>query len=120
LENLAQQDPDLVEEIRRLMFVFEDITKFSDRDIQTVLKNVESSQWAMALKGASEELKEKILSNMSKRASTLLSEEMEYLGPVRASSVEQVQQQIVDIIRRLEDANELSVHGDDEEERFIQ
>jgi len=120
LENLAQEDPDLVEEIRRLMFVFEDITKFADRDIQTVLKNVESSQWAMALKGASEELKDKILKNMSKRASTLLAEEMEYLGPVRASNVEQVQQQIVDIIRRLEDAGEISTHSDEEEERFIQ
>jgi flagellar motor switch protein FliG len=120
LENLAQEDPDLVEEIRRLMFVFEDIAKFSDRDIQTVLKNVESSQWAMALKGASEELKQKILSNMSKRAATLLSEEMEYLGPVRASNVEQVQQQIVDIIRRLEDIGEITLHGDEEEERFIQ
>jgi flagellar motor switch protein FliG len=120
LENLAQEDPDLVEEIRRLMFVFEDIAKFSDRDIQAVLKNVESSQWAMALKGASEELKEKILNNMSKRAATLLLEEMEYLGPVRASNVEQVQQQIVDIIRRLEDAGEITLHADEEEERFIQ
>ena len=90
------------------MFVFEDITKFADRDIQTVLKNVESSQWAMALKGASEELKEKILGNMSKRAADLLREEMEYLGPVRLSNVEQVQQQIVDIVRRLEDAGEIT------------
>ncbi len=120
LENLAQEDPDLVEEIRRLMFVFEDIAKFSDRDVQTVLKNVESSQWAMALKGASDELKEKILGNMSKRASSLLLEEMDYLGPVRASHVEQVQQQIVDIIRRLEDMGEITIHGDEEEERFIQ
>ncbi|MHC4403655.1 MAG: flagellar motor switch protein FliG [Planctomycetota bacterium] len=120
LENLTQEDPDLVEEIRRLMFVFEDIAKFSDRDIQSVLKNVESSQWATALKGASEELKEKIIGNMSKRAATLLLEEMEYLGPVRASGVEQVQQQIVDIIRRLEDSGEITIHGDEEEERFIQ
>jgi flagellar motor switch protein FliG len=120
LENLAQDDPELVEEIRRLMFVFEDIAKFADRDIQTVLKNVESSQWAMALKGASEELKEKILKNMSKRAQDLLLEEIEYLGPVRASSVEQVQQQIVDTIRRLEDMGEVTVHGEQEEEVFIQ
>jgi len=120
LENLTQEDADLVEEIRRLMFVFDDITKFSDRDIQSILKNVESSQWAMALKGASEELKQKILGNMSKRAATLLLEEMEYLGPVRASSVEQVQQQIVDIIRRLEDASEITIHGAEEEERFVQ
>ena len=120
LENLSQEDPDLVEEIRRLMFVFEDIAKLADRDIQTLLKNVESSQWAMALKGASEELKDKILNNMSKRASELLNEEMEYLGPVRLSSVEQMQQQIVDVIRRLEDTSEITTHAEEEEEQFIQ
>jgi len=113
LENLAQEDPDLVDEIRRLMFVFEDINKLADRDIQNLLKNVESSQWAMALKGASEELKDKILNNMSKRAADLLLEEMEYLGPVRLSNVEQTQQQIVDIVRRLEDAGELTTHSDE-------
>lgn len=120
LENLAQEDPDLVEEIRRLMFVFEDIAKFSDKDIQTVLKNVESSQWAMALKGASEELKEKILGNMSQRARDLLQEEIEYLGPVKLSAVELVQQQIVDVIRRLEDMGELDLHANEAEEEFIQ
>ena len=120
LENLAQEDPELVEEIRRLMFVFEDVGKLSDRDIQTLLKNVDSSQWALALKGASEELKNKVLNNMSKRASDLLREEMEYLGPVRLSAVEQVQQQIVDIVRRLEDAGEISTHSTEEEEQFIQ
>ena len=120
LENLAQEDSELVEEIRRLMFVFEDIAKLSNRDIQTLLKNVESAQWAMALKGASEELRDKILSNMSKRAADLLREEMEYLGPVRLSNVEQVQQQIVDIVRRLEDSGEISTHADEEEEKFIQ
>jgi flagellar motor switch protein FliG len=120
LENLAQENPDLVEEIRRLMFVFEDIVKFGDREIQTLLKNVESSQWAMALKGASEDLKEKVLKNMSKRAADLLKEEMEYLGPVKLSTVEQTQQQIVDIVRRLEDAGELTTHSDDQEEKLIQ
>ncbi len=88
--------------------------------MQQLLKNVESSQWAMALKGASEELKEKILSNMSKRAADLLREEMEYLGPVRLSAVEQVQQQIVDVVRRLEDAGEITVSAGDEVEEFIQ
>ena len=120
LENLAQEDAELVDEIRRLMFVFDDVAKLSNRDIQTLLKNVESAQWAMALKGASEELRDKILSNMSKRASDLLREEMEYLGPVRLSNVEQVQQQIVDIVRRLEDAGEITTHTDEEEEKFIQ
>jgi len=119
LENLSQEDPDLVEEIRRLMFVFDDIAGLSDKDIQSVLKNVESAQWAMALKGAKEELKQKILGNMSKRAADMLLEEMEYLGPVRLSDVESMQQQIVDVIRRLEDAGEITVHSGEEEEEFI-
>jgi len=120
LENLAQEDPDLVEEIRRLMFVFEDINKFSAKDVQAVLKNVESSQWAMALKGASESLKEKILGNMSQRAADMLREEMDYLGPVKLSAVEQVQQQIVDVVRRLEDAGEISLQAAEEAEEFVQ
>jgi flagellar motor switch protein FliG len=120
LENLAQEDPELVEEIRRLMFVFEDITKLDDRAIQSLLKNVESSQWALALKGASEELKSKILKNMSKRASDLLKEEMDYLGAVKLSQVEQMQQQIVDIVRRLEDAGEITTHAEEGEEQLVQ
>jgi len=120
LENLAQEDPDLVEEIRRLMFVFEDISKLSDKELQTVLKNVESSQWALALKGASEDLKQKILGNMSARASDLLTEEMDYLGPVKVSAVEQMQQQIVDVVRGLEDAGEIVLGGGDEDEQLIQ
>src|SRR5262249_42254871 len=120
LENLAQEDPDLVEEIRRLMFVFDDLTKFSDKDIQTVLKNVESSQWAMALKGASEDLRGKVLGNMSQRAADMLREEMEYLGPVKLSAVEQTQQQIVDVVRRLEDAGDITMEAGETEEQFIQ
>ncbi len=119
LENLAQENPDLVEEIRRLMFVFEDLNKFSNKDIQSVLKNVETSQWAMALKGASDTLKQKIFSNLSQRASDTLREEMEYLGPVKLSAVEQVQQQIVDVIRRLQDSGELSVNTGEQEEQMI-
>jgi len=119
LEHLAQEDPDLVEEIRRLMFVFDDLTKLSDKDIQTVLKNVETSQWAMALKGADDELKQRILGNMSQRAAQLLEEEMDYLGPVKLSEVESVQQQIVDVVRRLEDAGQLAVGAGDEEEELI-
>ncbi len=119
MENLAQEDPDLVEEIRRLMFVFDDISKFSDKNIQTVLKNVETSQWALALKGASEDLKQKVLGNMSSRAADMLREEMEFLGPVRLSAVEQMQQQIVDVVRRLEDAGEIEVHQNEEAEQFI-
>ena len=119
LESLAQDDPELVEEIRRLMFVFDDLCKLSDKDIQCVLKNVETAQWAMGLKGASAELKQKILGNMSQRASAMLVEEMEYLGSVKLSEVEAVQQQIVDIVRRLEDAGEITVHAADQSEQMI-
>jgi flagellar motor switch protein FliG len=120
LENLSQEDPELVEEIRRLMFVFEDIGKFSDKDMQAVLKNVENSQWALALKGASAELKEKVFKNMSQRAGEMLREEMEYLGAVKVSAVEAKQQEIVDVIRRLEDAGELDLSANDEDEELLQ
>jgi len=119
LENLAQEDPDLVVEIRRLMFVFEDISKLSDKDVQQVLKNVENSQWALSLKNASEDLKAKILGNMSQRAAQMLKEEMEFVGPTRLSEVESVQQQIVDVVRKLEDAGEISTHAENEAETFI-
>ncbi len=120
LENLAQEDPELVEEIRRLMFVFEDISKFDNKDIQTVLKNVENTQWGMALKGASTELKEKIFGNMSERAGDMLREEMDYFGAVKISVVEAKQQEIVDIIRNLEDAGELDLSSGDEDEELLQ
>ena len=120
LENLSHEDPDLVEDIRRLMFVFEDIGKFSDKDMQIVLKNVESSQWAMALKGASAELKEKVFKNMSQRAGDMLREELGFLGAVKLSAVEAKQQEIVDVVRRLEDAGELDLSANEAEEEFVQ
>jgi flagellar motor switch protein FliG len=120
LESLAQEVPALVEEIRRLMFVFEDLAKFSDKDMQIVLKNVETSQWATALKGCSNELKEKVFKNMSSRAGDLLREEMGYLGAVKLSVVEQKQQEIVDVIRRLEDSGELELNAASEAEELVQ
>jgi flagellar motor switch protein FliG len=120
LEGLGEHDSELVDEIRRLMFVFEDVSKFADKDIQTVLKNVETSQWAMALKGASDALKEKILKNMSERAAETLREEMEYLGPAKRSVVEAKQQEIVDVIRKLEDGGEIDLNAINEEEELVQ
>jgi flagellar motor switch protein FliG len=119
LENLQQEDPQLVEEIRRLMFVFEDIAKLSNKDVQTVLKNVETSQWAMALKGTSETLKSKILGNMSTRAAATLKEEMEFLGAVKQSEVEKIQQQIVDMVRKLEDMGQLTTQSEDGAEEMV-
>jgi len=119
LEALEQDDNELVEEIKRLMFVFDDILKLSNKAIQALLKEVDNSQWAVALKGASEEIKQKVLGNLSQRASEILREEMEFLGPVRLSDVESMQQVIVDAVRRLEDAGEIEVASGGEAEQFI-
>ncbi|MFH1110353.1 MAG: flagellar motor switch protein FliG [Planctomycetota bacterium] len=119
LEALEGQDPDLVEQIRRLMFVFEDILLVNDKGIQAVLKEIENEELALALKTASEELREKIFKNMSERASQLIKEDMEFMGPVRVSDVEAAQQKIVDVVRRLEDAGEVIISGRGGEKEMI-
>ena len=119
LEQLEEEDPDLVEDIRRLMFVFEDIMLVNDKGIQSVLKEVENETLSLALKTASDELKEKIFKNMSERAVTLINEDMEYMGPVRVSDVESAQQKIVDVVRRLEDAGEIIIAGRGGEEELV-
>jgi len=119
LEGLEAQDPDLVEQIRRLMFVFEDILLVNDKGIQTVLKEIDNDDLSLALKTASEELADKIFRNMSDRASQLIKEDMEYMGPVRISDVEAAQQKIVDVVRRLEDAGELIISGRGGEKEMI-
>ena len=113
LDTMGQESEELVEEIQRLMFVFDDIAKLDDKSIQAVLKEVDNSQWAMALKGASSDIRGKILGNLSKRAAENLEEEMGYLGPVRVSDVEGVQQEIVDTVRRLEEAGTITVASGD-------
>jgi flagellar motor switch protein FliG len=87
--------------------------------MQKVLREVDNSQWATALKGASEDIKEKVFGNLSQRAAETLREEMEYLGPVRISEVESTQQQIVDTVRRLEDAGEIEVSSGAEADEFV-
>jgi len=118
LESLTKDNPELVEEIRRLRFVFEDIQKLADKDIQTILKNVETSQWAMALKGASQQLQDKVMKNMSTRAADILKEEIGFLGRVQVSDVEGIQQKVVDILRTLEESGQLQRPGSDGEEEF--
>jgi flagellar motor switch protein FliG len=119
MEGLEAEDPDLVEQIRRLMFVFEDILLVNDKGIQAVLKEVDNEELALALKTASEELKQKIFKNMSERASQLIQEDMQYMGPVRVSDVESAQQKIVDIVRRLEDAGEIIIAGRGGEKEMV-
>ena len=119
LEALDAENPDLVESIRRLMFVFEDILLVNDKGIQQVLKEIENDELSLALKTASEALQEKIFRNMSERAAQLIKEDMEFMGPVRVSDVEQAQQKIVDVVRRLEDAGELIISGRGAEKAMI-
>ena len=91
------------------MFVFEDIVLLDDRSIQRVLREVDARDLAIALKGASDAVKEKIFKNMSQRARQMLQEEMEYMGPVRVKQIEEAQQKIISIIRRLEEAGEIVI-----------
>ncbi len=109
LEALEVQDPELAEEIKKLMFVFEDLVTLDDRSVQRILREVENQDLVLALKGASQEVTDKIFNNMSRRASDMLREDIQYLGPVRLRDVEEAQQRIVNIIRKLEDTGEIVV-----------
>ena len=111
MEGLESEDPDLVEQIRRLMFVFEDIKMVDDKGIQTLMKEIDNDELGLALRTASDALKEKIFKNMSERAAALIKEDMQFSGPVRVSDVEAAQQRVVDIVRRLEDAGEIIIAG---------
>ena len=116
IETLEVEDIELAEEIRRKMFVFEDILALSNRDIQQVLKEVDNKELAIALKGCSEELKNHIFSNLSKRLAGMIQEDMDYMGPIRRSDMEESQQKIVNIVRRLQESGEIIVArggGDD-------
>jgi flagellar motor switch protein FliG len=117
MENLESEDVELSEEIRRKMFVFEDVLTLDNRAIQTILRqDIDNRELAIALKGSSQELQELIFSNLSKRLAAMIKEDMDFMGPVRRSDVEEAQQKIVNIIRRLQDANEIIISrggGDD-------
>jgi flagellar motor switch protein FliG len=109
LETLELQDPELADEIRKRMFVFEDIVKLDSRSIQRVIRDVDPKDLQLALKVAGEEVREVIFANMSKRMVETFKEEMEFMGPVRLRDVEDAQQRIVAVIRRLEETGEIIV-----------
>ncbi len=119
LDDLSDEDPELAEKIKNQLFVFEDITLLTDKDIQVLLRRVESDDLALALKTASDEVSEKIFSNQSNRAEQMLKEDIEYLGPVRISDVEEAQQEIVNIIRRLEEEGEIVINRGGEDEVIV-
>ncbi|WP_424910138.1 flagellar motor switch protein FliG [Thermovenabulum sp.] len=109
LEVLEMETPELAEEIKRRMFVFEDIVTLDNRTIQRILREVDNQDLVLALKGSSEEVKNKIFANVSKRQAEMLQEDLQYMGPVRLRDVEEAQQKIVAIIRKLEDAGEIII-----------
>ena len=119
LEALETEKPDLAEEIRLLLFTFEDIVKLDDRGIQLVLKEVNQKDLVLALRGASEEVKAKILANMSTRGAEMLREEMEFQPPQRRSVVEEAQSRIVAIIRRLEETGAIVIGRTEEDELVV-
>ena len=119
IEQLEDEDPELAEEIKKRMFVFEDIVMLDDRSIQKVMREVDSQELAKALKSVDTEVQDKIFRNMSKRASGMLKEDMEYMGPVRLKDVEEAQQKIVSIIRHLEDTGEIVIARAGEDELVV-
>ena len=109
METLEIDEPELADEIRKKMFVFEDILLLDDRAIQRVLRDVDNSDLGIALKGANEEVQNAIFNNLSKRLAVMIKEDMEFMGPVRMKDVEEAQQKIVNTIRRLEDSAEIVI-----------
>ena len=109
MESLEIEEPELADEIRKKMFVFEDILLLDDRAIQRVLRDVENSDLGIALKGANEDVQNAIFNNLSKRLAAMIKEDMEFMGPVRMKDVEEAQQKVVSVIRKLEDSGEIVI-----------
>jgi len=119
IESLEEEDPELAEEIKKRMFVFEDIVLLDDRAIQKVLREVDQQELGKALKSVDNEVQDKIFKNMSKRAANTLKEDMEFMGPIRLKDVEEAQQKIVSVIRKLEEQGEIVVARSGEDEMVV-
>lgn len=119
IDSLIENNPELAEQVKNMMFVFEDIVGLDDRAVQQILREVDMKELATALKGTKDEVQQKIFKNMSERAVQMLKEDMEFMGPVRLRVVEESQQKIVGVIRRLEEAGELTIGRGDEEEVLV-
>ncbi len=109
LDEMREIDDEVANQVNNLMFIFEDIVTLSDASIQEILKEIDGKELTMALKGATDEIRQRIFSNMSKRAAEGIAEDMEYMGPVRLSEVEEAQQRIVEVIRSLEEAGTITL-----------
>lgn len=119
LESIEEKDFGLATEIKRLMFLFEDIVLIDDKGIQRILRDVDKRDLALALKISDEKIKNKIFRNMSERAAAVVQEELEFMGPVKLKEVESAQMRIVDVIKKLEDEDEVQVGGRGKEDIFV-
>jgi len=119
LDNMDAQDPEVSESVRNLMFVFDDIAKLTDRELQALMREVDQADLVIALKSASDEMKDKILGNLSERVRTFITEEMEFAGPMRLSEVEEVQLRIVQQVRQLEEQGQVSIVKGDSNDQFV-
>ena len=119
LEGLERRDPALAEEVRSQMFMFEDILTLDDRSVQLVLRQIDSKELATALKGVRQDVKDKILANVSERAATNLNDEIEMLGPVRLSTVEEAQAKVISTIRSLEESGQIILSRGDRDEYVV-
>ena len=119
LDQMDGQDPEVAESVRNLMFVFDDISKLTDRELQLLLREVDQKDLVIALKAASDELKEKILGNLSERVRTFITEEMDFAGPMRLSEVEDVQLRVVQQVRQLEEQGQITIVRGDSEDSFV-
>lgn len=119
IESLNANNPELADTVKNMMFVFEDIVQLDDRAVQAILREVDMKELATALKGTGNEVQEKIFKNMSERAMSMLKEDMDFMGPVRLRVVEESQQKIVGVIRRLEEAGEIVVGRTGEEDILV-
>lgn len=119
LEHIEEKDFGMASEIKRLMFLFEDIVTIDDRGIQRILREVDKRDLALALKVADEKIKQKIFKNMSERAAAVVKEELEFMGPVKLKEVESAQMRIVDIIKKLEEQEEIVIGGRGREDIFV-
>lgn len=119
MESLAESNPELAEQVKNMMFVFEDIVQLDDRAVQQVLREVDMKDLATALKSVKEDVQQKVFKNLSERAAAMLKEDMEFMGPVRLKVVEEAQQKIVAVIRRLEAAGEITIGRDGEEDVLV-
>jgi flagellar motor switch protein FliG len=119
LESIGSGNPELAESIKAKMFVFDDITKIDDRGIQEILKNIDSSELALSLKVATDDLKERIFKNMSERAAKMLREDLEVMGPVKVSDVEKAQGNILKVVDRLMAEGKVIIAGEGEEAAVV-